>query len=100
MFKKIAVGTAFLAAALAIVPTAAQAQDRYYGNNYGGAYSGYNYAPERYDRDRHEDHEARERRERFERQRAFREHLRWEREHRLRFRGGYSDHDRDDYRRY
>ena len=67
MFKKIVVGTAFLVAALAMVPTAAQAHD-----------SGTNYSGERYERDRYFDHEARERRERFERQRAFRQHLRRE----------------------
>ena len=92
MFKKIAVGTAFLAAALAVVPTAAQAQERYYESgyqgraNYGNSYvdqrydgryqGGYEGHYEgRYDRDRYFDHEAHERRER-----AYREHLRRERE--------------------
>ena len=42
MFKKIAVGIAFLAAALAFVPTAAQAHD-----------SGTNYSGERYEHLRH-----------------------------------------------
>jgi hypothetical protein len=36
MFKKIGVGTAFLAAALAFVPTAADAQERYYEGGYQG----------------------------------------------------------------
>ncbi len=90
MFKKIAVGTAFLAAAMAVVPTAVQAHERYYGNDYSGAYSGNHYYGE--ERDRYLDHEARERRERFERQRTFREHLRRERLRRLehlRYRHGY-----------
>lgn len=93
MFKKIAVGTAFLAAAFAVVPTAAQAQDRYYEGgyqsrpNYGNSYvdQGYDGRYEqryegRYDHDRHFNHEARERRERWQRERAYREHLRRERE--------------------
>ena len=42
MFKKIVVGTAFLVAALAMVPTAAQAHD-----------SVTNYSGERYERDRY-----------------------------------------------
>lgn len=95
MFKKIAVGTTFLAAALAIQPTAAQAQDRYYGdaNNYGGAYN-YGYAgSERYEHDRYLDHEARERHERWERrerERAFREHERRERlEHQYQYGDSY-----------
>jgi len=84
MFEKIAVGTVFLAAALAAVPTAAQAQERYYqgGRTYGSTYASQQYDGSyagHYDRDRYFDHEARERRERWERERAYREHLRRQR---------------------
>jgi len=75
MIKKLAVGTTFLAVVLAIQPTAALAQERYYGNAYDNGYRN----DDRYVRDRYLEHEAHESRQRWERERAYREHERRER---------------------
>ena len=64
MFKHLVVGTAVLAAALAIVPTAAQAQDFRHDRDF------------RFDRNYRYEHQREEARE-------WREHLRRERERRI-----------------
>jgi len=95
MFKHLAIGTAVLASALAILPTAAHAQQPYYGNaygySYGNAYQDGYVSGDGYGRDRYYDHEARERHEYWERMRERREHERWERSRRY-----HDDRYRDD----